>query len=106
MTDQDTAVPFPIGRLTDAAEADACARLMASVEPWITLGRTYPGTLAIVADPTREAYVMKDGGVLVGFMILDLKGLLRGYVQTLCVAPAYQGRGAGTAFLRMAESRI
>jgi hypothetical protein len=38
-------------------EAEACARMMAGTEPWITLGRDYDACLRVVLDETRERYV-------------------------------------------------
>ena len=37
-----------------------CARLMAGSQPWITLGRDYPGILASLQDPGLEVYVAVD----------------------------------------------
>jgi hypothetical protein len=39
---------WSIKPLDSDSEAQACARLMASSEPWLTLGRTYEASLAIV----------------------------------------------------------
>ena len=92
--------------LDDAPTAEACARLMAGSEPWITLGRSYEASLRAVRDPTREVYVMEDAEGLAGFVILCLTGAFVGYVQTLCVAPSRRGRGLGTRLLAFAEERI
>lgn len=89
------------------AEREACARLMAGTEPWITLGRSYGECMKIVRDPTREVYWLEHDGAWAGFMILLMKdGPFRGYVQTICVTPEHRNRGVGTAALRWAEERI
>jgi [ribosomal protein S18]-alanine N-acetyltransferase len=96
-----------INRLDNEADARACARLMASSEPWITLGRTYEASLAVIRDPTREVYVVKtEAGDLAGFLILCLTGAFVGYIQTVCVAPAVRGQGWGTRLVEFAEQRI
>jgi ribosomal protein S18 acetylase RimI-like enzyme len=96
----------PITPLTDDADAQAGARLMADSEPWLTLGRTYDACLRIIQDPTREVYVAKDGEDLAGFLILCLSGAFVGYIQTVCVSPQRRGSGLGTALIRFAEDRI
>ncbi len=92
--------------LEDAAEAAECARLMARSEPWLTLRRTEEDSLAILIDPAREVYVLREGAVLAAFLIVDMRGPLRGYIQTICVADGCRGRGLGTSLLRWAEERI
>lgn len=95
-----------IRRLADRAEAEACARLMAGSEPWITLGRDAAACLALMQHPDREQYVALEAGTLVGLLVLSLRGALSGYVQSVCVVPAARGRGVGTALVRFAEARI
>ena len=92
--------------LATEAEAEACARLMASSDPWITLGRDYEASLRIVTDPTRETYIADMAGALAGFLILFIGGPFSGYIQTVAVAPRYQGKGVGTQLIIFAEERI
>jgi ribosomal protein S18 acetylase RimI-like enzyme len=93
-------------RLGTEQDAEACARLMASSEPWLTLGRSYESSLAIVADPTRETYVARDGGQLLGFLIICMTGAFVGYIQTICIHPQHRGRGLGSRMVEFAERRI
>jgi [ribosomal protein S18]-alanine N-acetyltransferase len=95
-----------IARLTSASDAQVCAELMASSEPWLTLGRSYQESLRIVKDPTREVYVGRDKEGFAGFLIVCMTGALVGYVQTILVHPARRGRGIGSRLLRFAEERI
>ncbi|HEY7727113.1 MAG TPA: GNAT family N-acetyltransferase, partial [Candidatus Eisenbacteria bacterium] len=85
-----------IRALAGADEARACARLMVQSEPWITLGRSEAAALGILEDPGREVHVLVQDEAIAGFVILDLRGPLRGYVQSVCVAPERRGRGLGT----------
>ena len=89
-----------------AAEAAGCARMMASSEPWLRLGRGYEDCLAVVSDPAKEVHVLHDEAGLAGFVVLDMRGVLRGYIQSICVAPDRRARGAGTELLGAAEERI
>jgi ribosomal-protein-alanine N-acetyltransferase len=88
------------------AEAEQCAGLMAASEPWITLGRTYQGSLKMLTDPSREVFVALHQGVVVGFIILVMNGPFRGYIQTVGVVAGRRGRGIGTRLVRFAEERI
>src|SRR5215213_10378916 len=95
-----------ITRLDSPSQAQACARLMAASEPWITLGRTYEDSLRIVEDPTREVYVASDAAGLAGFLILCMTGAFVGYIQTILVAPDQRGLGLGSKLVEFAEQRI
>jgi ribosomal protein S18 acetylase RimI-like enzyme len=95
-----------IDRLADESEARTCAHLMAESEPWLTLGRTFETSLAIVQDPTREVYVARDEGGLAGFLILCMSGAFVGYIQTICIHPDRRGQGLGSKLVRFAEQRI
>jgi [ribosomal protein S18]-alanine N-acetyltransferase len=95
-----------IAPLVADTEAQACARLMASSEPWLTLGRTYEASLAIIRDPTREVYILRDETGLAGFLILCMTGAFVGYIQTICIHPNQRGRGLGSKLVDFAEQRI
>jgi ribosomal-protein-alanine N-acetyltransferase len=90
----------------DDAEREACARMMSESEPWITLGRAYARSLAIVTDPARELYVARDAARVVGFILLTMKGQFPGYITTICVDAAMRGGGIGTQLVAFAEGRI
>ena len=44
--------------------------------------------------------------LLAGLVVLDMRGLLSGYIQILCVRPDRRASGLGSALLRWAEDRI
>jgi ribosomal protein S18 acetylase RimI-like enzyme len=97
---------WSIEPLDKDSDAQACARLMASSEPWVTLGRTYEASLAIILDPSREVYVLREDDVLGGFLILCLTGAFVGYIQTICIHPDQRGQGLGSKLVAFAEQRI
>lgn len=92
--------------LEDRAEVEACARMMADSEPWLTLDRGYEACRALMEDPSKERYLALANGVTVGLLVLDLRGALPGYLQSVCVAPERRGEGIGSALVRFAEARI
>jgi [ribosomal protein S18]-alanine N-acetyltransferase len=92
--------------LAAPAEAEACARMMAGTDPWITLRRDYDACLRVVLDDTREDVPAVADPALAGLLVLNLRGSFVGYVQTVCVAPGCRGQGVGTELLAFAEDRI
>lgn len=102
----EPASALTIRPLADAAEAEACARLMADMDPWRTLGRDHAACLRLLRDPHAEVYVAEDDAGLAGGLVLSLVGALSGYVRTILVAPGRQGRGYGTRLMEFAERRI
>jgi ribosomal protein S18 acetylase RimI-like enzyme len=87
-------------------EAEACARVMCSSEPWITLRRKYEDALLAVTNPTREVLVALVEDVLNGFIVVNMVGPFQGYIQVLCVFPECRHRGVGSALIKFAEKRI
>jgi [ribosomal protein S18]-alanine N-acetyltransferase len=103
MTIQPT---LSISRLQSDDEAQTCALLMATSEPWITLGRSFETSLRMIQDPSREVYLVRDKGEIVGFVILCLTGAFVGYIQTICIHPNRRGQGLGSRLVQFAEQRI
>jgi ribosomal-protein-alanine N-acetyltransferase len=95
-----------VQRLSGVAEASECARLMASSEPWITLRMPVERAVSLLTDPVREIYAVHDASGIAAFIVLDMRGLVSGYIQTLCVRPDCRGRGLGSSLIRWAEERI
>ena len=95
-----------IARLQTDAEARVCAQLMATSEPWLTLGRGFEASLRIVQDSTREVYLARDGEEIVGFVILCMTGAFVGYIQTICIHQDRRGQGLGSSLVAFAEERI
>jgi ribosomal-protein-alanine N-acetyltransferase len=91
---------------TDRVSAEACARMMIASEPWITLRRSFDSALRNLQDPGKELHVVRVGDEVCGFVLLDMRGPLAGYIQSICVRSDQRGRGLGTALLGWAERRI
>ena len=93
----------PLDRNREAVE---CADLMVTSEPWLTLRLSRDTALAVLTDPVKEVHAIRDANGVAGFVVIDMRALLRGYVQILCVRPDCRRRGIGSALLRWAEERI
>jgi ribosomal protein S18 acetylase RimI-like enzyme len=92
--------------IASAAPADAewCAGLMATTEPWITLRQDLSGCRDALARPGTELYVARDGGQPVGFVLVAPHGLAASpYIASIAVAADARGRGIGSDLLRFAE---
>jgi hypothetical protein len=55
----------PLDRNGEAAE---CAELMVTSEPWLTLQRSRETALALVTDPVKEVYAVRDANGIAGFV--------------------------------------
>ena len=94
-----------IGEAT-AAEREWCARLMASTEPWITLGRGLDVLLPAALDPDYVVLVARLGGEPCGFIRIHPRGVAGSpYVASVAVAEHARGRGVGKALLDATEAR-
>lgn len=98
--------PLSIRALQSKDDPQQCAAIMATTEPWITLGRSFDDCLAVVADESREVYIAWDADHIAGFIIINMHGAFTGYIQTVCVDAEWRSRGVGSQLLQYAEGRI
>jgi ribosomal protein S18 acetylase RimI-like enzyme len=83
------------------------ARLMASSEPWITLGRGEDACLALALDPDYVTLVARAGDAPLGFARFHPRGVAGSpYLASIAVEPAARSRGVGTALLAAGEARF
>jgi ribosomal protein S18 acetylase RimI-like enzyme len=92
--------------LAGEVQERACAELMATSDPWLTLGYEFDDLLHTVRLPGRERYVAHLGGQFAGFLLLNLQGTFAGYIQTVGLAAPYRGSGLGAQLVAFAEQRI
>jgi ribosomal-protein-alanine N-acetyltransferase len=84
-----------------------CARLMATSEPWITLGRGEDACRAASIDPDTIVLVARRGGAPVGFARLHPRGMAGSpYVASIAVTGTERSKGIGAALLSAAEKRF
>ena len=93
-------------RPLSAEEVSECAQLMVSSEPLLTLHLPIESALGVLSDEMREVYAIHDTKGVNGFVVLDMRGLVRGYIQILCVRPDCRGQGHGSLLIEWAEKRI
>ena len=96
-----------IRALNGSEEASACATIMASSEPWKTLGRDFAHTLRTVTNSNSQVYVATESNEVVGLVIVVMNvPLIRGYINALAVKQEHRNRGIGAKLLKFAEDRI
>jgi [ribosomal protein S18]-alanine N-acetyltransferase len=95
-----------ISLTTDADAINTCALMMAASDPWITLGMNYEQCIVAFDGPCKEVYVARYENKIAGFVILQVCGSFKGYIQTLCVSEEFRGRGFGKEILQFCEKRI
>jgi ribosomal protein S18 acetylase RimI-like enzyme len=84
-----------------------CARVMASTEPWITLGRDLAKCRAALARPGTELFVARAEDLPAGFILVASHGMAGSpYVASIAVAAESRGQGVGSELLRFAEEHF
>ena len=96
-------VPLSIIPATDA-EREWCAQVMASTDPWITLGRNLEQCRAFCANREYLLYVAHRRDEPCGFMLMHRRGLASSpYITVLAVAEGFRSQGVGGQMLAFAE---
>ena len=95
-----------IKRTTDKEIIKTCALMMSSSDPWITLGMNYEYCLTAFDGTCKEIYVAAFENQIAGFVILQVCGSFKGYIQTICIAAELRGKGIGKWLLQFCEKRI
>ena len=97
---------FEIEPTSDEEILDRCAWMMSQSEPWITLKRDGQGCKEAMHGDYKEVYVCIEGEKLLGFIVLQMAGVFKGYIQSICVSPEMRSSGLGTVLVQLAEERI
>ena len=87
-------------------DARACAAMMCSTDPWLTLRRSFDECLRTITDPIGETYVARQDGAVRGFIIVVMRGAFVGYIRSICVAADARGSGVGSGLMAFAEERV
>jgi ribosomal-protein-alanine N-acetyltransferase len=94
-----------IGLASDG-DREWCASLMASNEPWITLGRDLAACRAYCEGPQFVTLIARRDGERCGFLLLHPTGVAGSpYVASIVIEPAARGQGIGSILLEAAEGR-
>ncbi len=91
---------------TDPEIKDSCAAIMSRTDPWITLGMDFAQCRPAFEGECKEIWIAESGNELAGFVIMQTGGTFSGYIQTICIAEGFRGKGIGTSLLEFCEKRI
>jgi len=97
---------FTITASSDERDLIQCAQLMSETDPWITLQRDYNSCMDAMHGDYKEVYIVKRNYQVLGFIVLQMAGVFKGYIQSICVSPDARSSGIGTELIRFAEKRI
>ncbi len=76
---------FKIAQTSDEQMLNQCALLMSQTEPWITLKRELAACQEAMRGDYKEVYVCMESEKLLGFIVLQMTGVVRGiYSKYLC----------------------
>ena len=95
-----------IERVDSMIEKAACAQLMATSEPWTTLGMSGEYLLNSLNDPLNEVFAARIDGELVGTMVVQTRGAFTGYLKNIAVKPELRGRLIGKWMMSHLEEKV
>ena len=95
-----------ISKTSDSMIYSICAGMMVKTDPWITLEIDIDHCLNAFYGPFKEVWVVQIEKEIAGFVILQMSGTFKGYIQTICIDEAFRGQGIGKRLLQFCEERI
>ncbi len=86
-------------------ERDMAAFLLATSDPWITLGITLEQCRKNCHDPEYLLFIARSAEKAAGIMLLDPRGLAGSpYLKSIAVYPEFAGKGIGSEMLSFGEN--
>lgn len=95
-----------IEQTTNQDDFDYCASMMLKSDPWITFEMDYDLCKQAFVGVSKEVYIIKHNTEIAGFVILQMEGTFKGYIQTICIGEDVRGKGLGKQLLNFCEERI
>lgn len=95
-----------INQTTDSNHFAVCALMMTKTDPWIRLEMNYDQCLKAFDGSSKDIYIILLENEIAGFVILQMEGTFKGYIQTICIDEDYRGKGFGKKLLEFCEERI
>jgi len=85
-------------------DARWASAVMASSDPWVTLGRGFEACLAACTSALDVLEIAESGGERCGLVLVRPAGVAGApYIVSIAVAPTFRGRGVGSALLEHVE---
>ncbi|MBS1486599.1 MAG: GNAT family N-acetyltransferase [Bacteroidetes bacterium] len=99
-------INYTIKLTVDENYLEACAQMMSISEPWITMQRDLSACRQAMQGQAKEIFVATENEKLIGFIVIQMAGVFKGYIQSICVSAQARSRGIGSALMQHAEKRI
>ena len=97
-------MPAVLIRAARGDDARWAADVMASSDPWLTLGRGFDACLAACTSALDVLEVAEVGGERCGLVLVRPAGVAGApYIVSIAVAPGHRGLGVGAALLAHVE---
>lgn len=88
-----------------SSDCEWAAFLMASCDPWKTLGRDLPSCSRVFQDRTAHTFVARLESELCGFLVLRRRGLADSpYIKSIAVIEKHRSSGIGRRLIGFAEN--
>ncbi len=87
-------------------EKKICANIMASSDPWVTLGISQNEMIKKVNDPLLEVYIVENDKDIIGTFALQTKGAFNGYLKSIAIKKEWRGKQIGRIMMDFIEKRI
>ena len=86
-------------------ERNWAASLLATSEPWVSLGVSEEKTLQTLHDPEYRVYIAHQNNKPCGVIIIHPRGVAGSpYIKTIAVSNEYRSQGIGASLMNFAET--
>ncbi|MEN8121421.1 MAG: N-acetyltransferase [Bacteroidota bacterium] len=99
-------IKLDIRKVSTEAEKMICANIMASTEPWITLGINYDKLMNTINDSLNEVFVAYVQKEIIGTIIIQTKGAFSGYLKSIAIKTNWQDKHLGKIMMKFLEEEI
>lgn len=95
-----------INLTSDEKIFDDCAQIMSTSEPWLTLNRNLENCKDAMRGSNKEIYILTENTILIGFVVIQVNGTFKGYIQSIVIKEEYRNKGLGSMLIEFCENRI
>ena len=107
MNDDESSLAHITIREVAPDDREWAAHLMATSDPWLTLGRNEASCRLVMHNPEAIIFVAWVGSARAGFVLCHRRGVVGSpYLATIAVDPAWRGRGVGRMLIAFVEDHF
>ena len=87
-------------------EAMDCATLIASIDPWVKLQRTYEDCLKLFLDRSRDIFIMKENNRVIAFCIVEKDIFSMSFIRMVGVDQLYRNQGIEESIIKWVNENL